>query len=633
MSGIVGLMTFDGTPVDPRLVDRMAAAAPHRHPEGIASWAGAGAALQYQRSLVLAGRTDERGLAADGSLVCVADARLDNRAELIVALRGFAHLDDASSEAEILLAAYRRWREQCARRLLGDFAFAVWDSERRALFAARDPMAMRSLAYHIREGRSIAIATEVKQLLALPDVPVRIHEAAVLADMLARFGDPGWSFYAGIDNLSPGHSLVVDESGRRLERFWSPDPEFQLGLSDRRDYADLLRNRFMDAVAARLRTDYPAGILLSGGVDSGSVAAAAGSLIRDGAVPAPTLHAVSWAFDRYPECDERATSRLIADHYKVRQTDVPADGAGPLADYPAHGPDRDDPFLGAFQPLIERSLMAARDEGVRVLLGGDRGDLVIGGTGWSHLWTARARRWGEFVSDLDEHHQVTSDPWNVIAREELFRPALKRLSRRSPMGWVRRLARRASSARHAAQPRWLRTTSPALGAAATSGASMHQDAGFSPQRALRRDTIFTQLHLRGVAWSERTYARHGLAFADPFSDRRIAEFAMAVPQVVINRPAESSKPLMRAAMRGLMPEAARRQMAKTVPTPLFEGALRTDAVAVVRTLLDRPRVADHGWVDADLWRDEYETWRAGGGRLSAEWWWTLGVEIWLRRHW
>lgn len=157
--------------------------------------------------------------------------------------------------------------------------------------------------------------------------------------------------------------------------------------------------------------------------------------------------------------------------------------------------------------------------------------------------------------------------------------------------------------------------------------------GLGHTRALRQNLIFTQLHIRGMAWSERTYSRFGLMFADPFSDRRLVEYAIAMPQTAINRPGDFAKPLMRAAMRGVMPEEARRRVTKVLPTPLYEHSLRHDAQDTVQHLLASPRVASEGWVDATAWKAHYDAWRAGHAQLRAEWWWTLGVEIWLRRHW
>lgn len=631
VSGIVGLVTFDGARVDPASVEAMADAAPHRGLDGAEAWAASGAALSYQRRRVLAGGADEHGLAEADGIVCVADARLDNRPELLAALSRQYGVHATSGEAEIVLAAYREWGTACAGRLIGDFAFVVWDGPRRTLLAARDPMAMRSLAFHVLPGRSVAFATEVKQLLALPHVPVRINERAVAADLLATFGHPAWSFFDGIESLPPGHVLVADRSGHRTERFWAPDPDFRLELRSEADYADALRDRFVEAVGARLRTDRPAGILMSGGVDSGSAGAAAAWLIARGGARAPSLHAFSWAFERFAECDERAISRLITDAYGIDTIDVDGDELGPLAQYPAHGPDRDDPYLGGFQPLIERSLRSARDTGVGMLLGGDRGDLLVGNSGWSFLRLAQARRWTELRTELAEYRRSTTDTWWTIAQDQFLRGVIGRLRGRSASDWARRLLGRARSSRVGNVPDWVRPTL-ALEAAAQSG-DLDLPSGFGPARRTRAELIFTQLHVRGMAWSERSYARHGLTFADPFSDRRMVEFALAVPPVIINRPGDASKPLMRDAMRGLMPNEARRRLDKVIPLRIFEEHLREDAATTVIQLLTDSRVDARGWVDGAAWRAHYDAWRAGRAPLAAEWWWTLGVEIWLRQHW
>lgn len=636
VSGICGLVTFDGTSVERGAVAAMAGAASHRGEDGVLTWFGDGAGLAYQRRRVLADGADEQGLVERDGLVCIADARLDNRDELLAALateRGPDHppRDGGPGEAELILAAYRRWGDSCASRLVGDFAFVIWDTARRRLFAARDPLALRSLAYRIVPGRSVAVATEVKQLLAVPGIPVLLNETAVLGDLLAWFGKPDQSFYEGISNLAPGHTLAVDRDGSATIRYWDADPTHRIWLEDEEDYADLLRARFTDAVAARLRTDRPAGILLSGGVDSGSVAGTAGWLVREGGIPAPSLHALCWAFERFPECDERAVSALIVKHYGLDETDVAADAAGPLAGFPDHGPDRDDPFLGGFQPLIEHSLAAARAAGLGVVLGGDRGDLVIGNTGWSHLRLARAGQWRDLRMELAEHRRATDDGWGLMLRDQLLAGVAARVRRRT-MRWIRRLMGSGDRSRQPARPPWLRP-STALDAVAETAGAAHRPGGFGASRGSRYDMIFTPLHIRGMAWSERTYARHGLTFADPFSDRRLVEMALAVPQVVINRPGDASKPLMRLAMRGLVPESARQRLDKVVPTPLFDHTLRHDAAPTVRRLLTAPRVEARGWVDATGWQEEYESWRSGRASLSGAWWWTLAVEIWLRRYW
>ena len=110
-------------------------------------------------------------LVAHGRVV-VADARLDNRDELLSTLRRSRLLDDSDqTDAAVVLAAHRRWGARCAEHLVGDFAFVVWEAASRTLLAAHDPMGMRSLAYHVAPGRRLVVASDVAQVLAAPGVP------------------------------------------------------------------------------------------------------------------------------------------------------------------------------------------------------------------------------------------------------------------------------------------------------------------------------------------------------------------------------------------------------------------------------------------------------------------------------
>jgi asparagine synthase (glutamine-hydrolysing) len=143
--------------------------------------------------------------------------------------------------------------------------------------------------------------------------------------------------------------------------------------------------------------------------------------------------------------------------------------------------------------------------------------------------------------------------------------------------------------------------------------------------------VFTRLHVRGVAWSERTYARYGLGFADPFSDRRLVELVLALPPALVNRPGDQSKPLMRAAMRGIVPEAARLGADKILPLPLYLQGLQRRAT-LISDLLRAPQIADRGWVDGPALRRHWES-HLGGGDLRPEFWRALVIEVWLRAHW
>lgn len=623
------------------VIEVMCRAAQHRGPDGTRSWRGPGVELAHQALHLVAGEDALSQPVTAGEVVIVADARLDNREELTSALeRGGALRPDqrALSDTELILASYRYWGLRCADRLIGDFSFVIWDGRRRRLVAARDPMGMRGLAYRVEPGRRVLFATEVKQLLAVPDVPVRIFEPAVAADFAAHFGRPEWSFFEGISLLSPGHALLCDGEGHRVWRCWDIDPGFEVEHREQEAYAEQLRDVFCSAVQARLRTSKPVGILLSGGIDSGSAASAAGWMLEQGSVDAPALLAACWAFNSLPQCDERHVSRHIVERYGLESLEIPADEAGPLACFPEHLPDRDDPMTGAYQPLIEHALDALRQADAGFVLGGDRGDLVIGGTDYSYLRMAQAREWSALRHELRVHRRVLGDPVALILRRNLIEAVIARLRRRSPAEWlvwsrdeVRK--RVAGSPVGPLYPPWVhRDYAQRTGLQDLLEEVEHVPDGLEHLRASRYRSIFTQLHVRGTAWSERTYARYHLGFSDPFSDPRLVALAVAFPQQVINRPGDHSKPLMRRAMQGIMPESARQSADKILPTPLYERFLRQRAVPLVRELLTDSQAAKRGWVSEEALRDHYEGWLAGQP-LRAEFWWTLCVELWLRAHW
>lgn len=293
---------------------------------------------------------------AQQELLLTADARLDNRQDLTETLTTKRHggLEHAT-DADLILAAYQCWDSDCAAHLIGDFAFAIWDAPKQRLFAARDAMAMRPLYYRVEPRRALFV-TEIKQLVALPDVPVRLYEPAVSAHLAGLFGPLSWTCYAGIIQLEPAHALVIDASGHRTWRYWDIDPDAEIRYPREADYAEHFMELFQESVRCRLRSVKPVGLLLSGGLDSGGIASTVGSLLQHGGVsPAPDFHTYCFAFETLTECDERHLSDHIVRRYGFVSTDVPAEAAAPLMGFPNHGPDRDEPYMGAFHTLHEHA--------------------------------------------------------------------------------------------------------------------------------------------------------------------------------------------------------------------------------------------------------------------------------------
>jgi asparagine synthase (glutamine-hydrolysing) len=639
MSGLCGIVNYDGAPVDLHILNQMAAAAGHRGPDGVGIWIDGAVGFAHLALHITPESLHEYQplVSPQGDLVLSADARIDNREELIPFLSTKGHLrDGAPTDADVILAAYRYWGTDCPVHLIGDFAFAIWDRARRRFFAARDAMAMRAFYYRVEPHR-VLFGTEIKQIMVVPGVPRRVFEPSVGAHLAGLFGPLSRTFFEGITQLEPAHALLVDSAGHRTWRYWDIDPEERIEYTNEHDYAEHFLELFKEAVRCRLRSVKPVGIFLSGGMDSGCIASTAGWLHQqqDQSINCD-IHAYCFAFEELPQCDERHISNEIIRHYGFPATNVLADAAWPLKNYPEYGPDQDEPFIGVYQALIERTLAAARTEGMGLVLSGDRGDLMVGGWILDYLTLLRTRRWDALWQELRQGRRISGEPLSRLVSTHLLQPLLELLRRKGISDWVYWPARRLRAQHHGVgspYPDWLPLAFAAqvgLDELLQQSEPQPNGTGFSYRQ--RYGLIFAFMHMRGVVWSERTQARFGLGFADPWSDRRLATFVLAIPQQVLDRPGELNKRLPRQAMRGIMPESVRQNARKIVPSPLYKRALREQARGTILDLITDSKAGGCGYIDEPALRAHYEA-ICRGEPDHAHFWWALTLEMWLRQHW
>src|SRR5262245_21918532 len=168
MSGLAGCVCLDGVPVDPRTAQRMAQSTPYLGPDGVEVWsAGPAAFIRFKHATTPEARAECQPITDDraGLTVCF-DGRLDNRADLLRDLQGVtaSGADPNASDASILLSLFARDGDACVRRLVGDYAFAVWQARSRRLFCARSPVGWRPF-FWIRTGERLGFATEPKALV------------------------------------------------------------------------------------------------------------------------------------------------------------------------------------------------------------------------------------------------------------------------------------------------------------------------------------------------------------------------------------------------------------------------------------------------------------------------------------
>jgi asparagine synthase (glutamine-hydrolysing) len=551
LTAIAGLWRLDGRPDAAEGCARMLAALAMYGRDRGDAWNGGDIALGRRLQRVLPeDRFDRQPLEGASGAVLVADVRIDNRAELAASLAIAPARLSLLCDAALLLAAYQRWDTEAFDRVAGDFACALWDAPRRRLVLACDATARRPLYYH-RTDRLFAFASLPKGVHALAEAPRAADEDKLAALLGLAPGATTRAPFAGLEKLEAGAFVIVTKSGLEARRYWSPSPG-PLRLKSPDDYAEALRERLDQAVAARLRGATEVGAQLSGGLDSSAVAATAARLL------APTGGGVT-AFTAVPRegfrseapawriADEGPQAAAVAALYpNMTHVLVRAGGRSPLA-----GLDR---ALALYdQPVLNLSNLAwsdaiydaARERGVRVMLIGSLGNLGLSYEGLELLPELVGQ--GRLAAWLREARALAKGrAWRSVLATTFgpFAPA--------PLwGAILRLAGRpADLADYSLLHPQLRRRAAELGggAAARPGRS-----GFAARLgALRRDSA--------VTWPG-VLAEWGIDVRDPTADKRLLEFCLAVPTAEFLRLGQT---------RAL----ARRALADRLPAAVVQAATR-----------------------------------------------------------
>jgi len=401
MTALVGLWRFDGRPDAADGCARMLAAQELYGPHGSAQWVDGGVALGRRLMRVLPEDAFDRQplIGGDGRYVLVADVRLDNRDELTDALRIPVPKARGLCDAAILLAAIERWDESCLERLVGDYAFALWDGVRRRLLLARDPLGQRPLHYH-RGNKFFAFASMPKGLHALAEVPYAPDEDRI-AEFLALMPETGTqSFFRGIERVESGHMITVTPTGLAARCHWQPSRR-PVALRRPEEYSEALRDLLDQAVQCRLRGAQNVGAQLSGGFDSAAVAATAARLLapsgrRVVAFTAVPREGYDGPAPRNRILDEGPYAAATAARYpNMEHVLIRSHGRSPLDDLDRSFFLFDRPVLNICNNVWANSIYdAARKRKLRILLAGDAGNMGLSYSGMELLPELfRSGRW------------------------------------------------------------------------------------------------------------------------------------------------------------------------------------------------------------------------------------------------
>jgi asparagine synthetase B (glutamine-hydrolysing) len=581
-------------------------------------------------------RRDDRGRlcpltpwpARRGSLHAFFHGRLTNHTDLC---RELALPSEGTSDHDVVLHLYARWSDAGLERLRGVFAAGILDDARQEALIARDQVGCHPLFYsHVESGRTLLLATGPRELLRHPAVSEELNRPALADHLCRRWPDREETFFTDVRRVPPGFRLRMSSSAVSAERYWDPVPEdrpVEWITEDVPDVFDRVFNRAVD----RCLSFGQAGIFLSGGFDSISIAAVAVDRARQTGRPVP--RALSLEFPD-PGCNERPTQEVIGRALGMSQRFIRFDDAV--------GPDRllttamrlnaelGAPVLNAWYPAYLALSLAGHDEGVRTIMTGNGGDEWLGVSPllsadlirrgnlvglarfirtWQRsysperlpllkgaLWTYGLRPIGSMML-----HRLAPGPWH--------RSRLGRAMRRDPTFVAPDPALRAEQRRRL--PGEMASPDPPLG-------FYMQDGRTAIDHTLVSWELEEQYHMGRMA---------NVCFQHPYWDADLIDMLYRTPPLHLNAGGRS-KGLVRGAMARRFPELGLERRRKVGAATFYRSILASEGPDLVEAARGFPALTALGVIDpavaktelAGLFAEKREMYRA---------WELVNLESWV----
>ncbi|AZQ66696.1 asparagine synthetase B [Silicimonas algicola] len=315
MSGIAGIIRFDGGPVDLREVEAMTTAMAHRGPDGIRHWSSGSVALGHCMLVTTSEALEETQPLTNetGDLVLVMDGRVDNWEELRATLLAKGAQLRTRADAELVLRAYETWGEECLQWVDGDYALVIWDARRRRAFCARDRIGAKPFVYHW-DGKRLIFGSEIRAVLDATGEPRRWNEGFLAETLAASWVSRDETLWQGVMRLVAARYMVVGEGSCRIETYWHPENIPLLRYKHDSEYVDHYREVLFDTVRRLSRSHRVVGCDVSGGLDSSAVFAVADALWREGLLPAPDIQGYTLKFEEGTDAYELDYAHEVGAH-------------------------------------------------------------------------------------------------------------------------------------------------------------------------------------------------------------------------------------------------------------------------------------------------------------------------------
>ena len=582
MSAIGGIVNFSGSPVDSEVLARLGQGLDAYGPDGGLDVRQGSVGMVYRAFHTnKESRGERQPLVSSDGCVLAWDGRLDNREELIKLL--WDELRNDRTDSAIVMHAYAKWGIAFLPKIVGDFAFSLWDPSSRTLFLARDPVGARLLFYHVNSERLIW-SSRLEPLLRLDEIKLEIDDDYV-AGFLSLRPKKELTPYKNIHAVPPANVIAARNGRIRSERFWSLDPAKEIRYRTDHEYEEHFIHLFAEAVRTRLRADGPVWADLSGGLDSSSIVCMADEVIKQGSAHSSPLETVSAVFDESPSSDERRFIRhveekrgLAGHHFKESEYQL-------LTSFECEGLRTIPNPLELWSEYHKGVRKEMREHGARVLLCGIGGDELL--TSSPDPYPELADLLVQLkLSDLHQRLQV----WSLALKEPYLHVFVSHALMPSMPRRLQRMCRRRQLAKQLSllQPGFSNRfdlSDRLLGPKDIFGYRLPSSRGQATAFLSVTDVI-SPGHL--LVWQP-------IEISYPFTHRPLVEFLQAIPATQWIRPGET-RSLMRRAMRPYLPPQIAARKGKGSPG---EATLRAAAREWprLRELLRNALVCTGGYVN------------------------------------
>jgi asparagine synthase (glutamine-hydrolysing) len=578
MCGIAGVIPRDPARLpDRQQIDRMVERLHHRGPDdvGVVTQPGMGLGLKRLSIIDVAGGRQPL-YNEDQSITFVGNGEIYNYRELRQELIGRGHRFATGSDMEVLVHGYEEWGDGMVNRLNGQFAFALWDSPRQRLLAARDRAGEKPL-YYFEGVDDIVFASEIKALLTRADIPRRLDLEGLDTFLTYEFIIAPHTIFQGIRKLPPAHLLTVDRGQVSTACYWEVPRLVEQGRTED-EWADELRVNLRRAVESQMMSDVPLGAFLSGGIDSSSVVA-----FMSQASPSPVRtfsDETSYA---------RAVARLFSTQH--REETIEPQVVELFDKLIVH---LDEPFADvSLFPTYLVSQVAAKE--VKVVLSGDGGDELFAGYDW-YLADRISRSLERFpgrtalraLAAVGERFPPTEKKKGLINKTKRFLSGAVAPAELEHYRWLWHLSpdgkRDLYSEDFQSAIASFDPAGPVLRALDGSGDDLLNRQLYTDFKIFLADDILVKVDRMSMATSLEARA--------PFLDRDVIELAFQMPGELKLR-GSSRKHILKRAMHGILPDSIlhRRKEGFSIP---MKNWLRHELRPMMLELLSEERVRRRG---------------------------------------